>query len=202
MQEEQRAPNKHYTALWTAKALTEFCTLEEEVWDVGEHGKLHSRVFTLNEQGSGFSPQYQKWGGHPIRSEHIWKLTYVNTNTGRRNSKLLIIVFLFFFLYPPPARNSWLLPLLYILVCPIGCAPQTHAISGKEKRKGEWEKKGPPSSLGTVSYELNPKSPAVHTGTFTSPHHFSHLLITACLNSLSVQWRHHNTYIKKVVPTM
>lgn len=145
---------------------------------------------TLNEQGSGFSPQYQNWGGHPIRSEHIWKLTYVNTNTGRRNSKLLIIVFLFFFWYPPPPRNSWLLPLLSILVCPIGYAPQTHAISGKEKRKGQWEKKGPPSSLGTVSYELNPKSPAVHTGTFTSPHHFSHLLITACLNSLSAQWRH------------
>lgn len=136
MQEEQRAPNKHYTALWTAKALTEFCTLEEEVWDVGEHGKLHSRVFTLNEQGSGFSPQYQKWGGHPIRSEHIWKLTYVNTNTGRRNSKLLIIVFLFFFLYPPPQEFMTFTSAIYIGLSNRLCSPNPcHLWERKEERR-------------------------------------------------------------------
>lgn len=145
---------------------------------------------TLNEQGSGFSPQFQNWGGHPIRSEHIWKLTYVNTNTGRRNSKLLIIVFLFFFLYPPPQEFMTFTSAIYIGLSNRLCSPNPRHLWEKKKRKGQWEKKGPPSSLGTVSYKLNPKSPAVHTGTFTSPHHFNHLLITACLNSLSAQWRH------------
>lgn len=68
-------------------------------------------------------------------SHKVWKLTYVNTNPGRRNSKVLIIVFLLFsFLYFSPS-NSWLLPLLRILVCPIGYAPQAHVISGKEKEE-------------------------------------------------------------------
>lgn len=97
---------------------------------------------TLNEQGSGFSPQYQNWGGHPIRSEHIWKLTYVNTNTGRRNSKLLIIVFLFFFLYlPPPQEFMTFTSAIYIGLSNRLCSPNPRHLWEKKRGKDSGKRK-------------------------------------------------------------